>query len=293
MPKEPAAARTRTHDFGSVVALVVINGGIMTATRLLLALLVLGTAAPDGYSQLLPRRRVANGKGTLPEVERRIMEFGAKVTMDALTQGMTRGMTELSNKIGWYLDLRNSFDLYARCQMDPELRKRVDGMADRDLNQAVKNKLFKEPAGSGSTSICLAETDKFAEKLRSDGFSTPVLRKMYLEYHVEGVSITRVSSGDPNKPMPREIAAGQFRGGNEVTKGKGDRRVVTCYESLKPKDPKNNSPDGVHCSFVFTAQKDGKELEKTLSFDLSLEEMKPREGGPSTLAWKALNVQYK
>ena len=53
---------------------------------------------------------------------------------------------------------------------------------------------------------------------------------------------------------------------------------MMCYESPKQKDPKNKSLFTVHSSFVFTVQKEGKESQKTLSLDLNLEEMKPKEG---------------
>src|SRR5690348_14529043 len=164
---------SRPHEW-----LRALRGGTMTATRFILVLLVLGTAAPDGYSQLLRRRREATWKAIEPEVQRRAADFAAKAISDTLS----KAFREIDNELGFYLDLQNSLQVFVESQIDPDLFKRDINASGRDFDQVIHRQVSKELLEKGPARIFLAETGRFAEKMKSDGYSRPILRKMYLEY---------------------------------------------------------------------------------------------------------------
>jgi len=261
----------------------------MNLTRFILVLVVLGTVASDSYSQLLPRRRQATWKAIEPEVQRRAEDFAARAIADALS----KAFAEIDNEVGFYIDLQNSLHVFAESQIDPELFKRDLSASGGDSNQVIHRQVSKELLEKGPARIFLAETGRFAEKMKSDGVSPPVLRKMYLEYEAADLTEAKARPSKGSQATSREIVSTYSPETANVSKDKSNRRSVMCFEISKPKDPKNKYPFTVHCSFVFTVQKGGKESEKTLSFDLNLEEMKPREGATITRSWKAANVQYK
>ena len=124
----------------------------MYATRIILVLVLLGTDASIGFSQLLPRRRQATWKAIEPEVRRRAEDFAAKAIADAVT----KAFAEIGSELGPYLDLQISLQIFAESQMDPELLKRIDSSTDGDINQAVQKKLFQELAEKGCASVFFA-----------------------------------------------------------------------------------------------------------------------------------------
>src|SRR5262245_33065119 len=100
----------------------------MTSTRFILALLVLGTVAPDGYSQLLRRRREAMWKGLEPELERRAADFAAKA--------VSKGIREMFSDNGLLrLEFAFSIQVFAESQIDPELFKREMTATEAEFDQ--------------------------------------------------------------------------------------------------------------------------------------------------------------
>src|SRR5262249_4859440 len=91
----------------------------------------------------------------------------------------------------------------------------------------------------------------------------------------------------------RQIFMGDFLAKKELPKEPGDRRAVTVFEKQRPRDSKNKIPLTVHCSLVFTTQREDQEFQKTLALDLYLTELKKEEGARLAYPWKVKNVEYK
>jgi uncharacterized protein (TIGR03000 family) len=337
----------------------------MRITRLVLIVVLLGAVTSSSFAQLLPRRREATRKA----IEEAVMVDAAKWAGEVLGKEIGKALDKLMEKVGHFLELRESIQLFAEIQMDPQAKKRIDNATDRDSRE------LKELMDTGSTRVFLSETAKFAEKLRNEKFSPPVLEKIYLVCECDGdgrfmddvrkddqfsswtihmgdflerdsyrpsattarVLVTlpadadlwfngvRMKTAGPSRRFETpdlggsgvytyEARARWMENGQEKTQTQKvavspgaivriafparpnegrDRRAVTCFESHRPKDPKNKIPLTAHCSLVFKTQRESKGFQRSLSFDLYLEKLKKEEGAKSGYPWKVKNVQYK
>ena len=259
------------------------KGAIMRAIRFAVVWILLGAMAPYGYSQVLPRRRAER-------VLNDILEKTADAMARAIADKLKEMVKDLVDEAGNFFDLQLSTQVFAQMQMDPQMKKRIEGAADRD----ARAMLAKELIDRGGASVFLAETAKFADKLKKEKFSTPVLEKMYLEYETDGVQL-KWDGGEKadNGFTSRQIFMGDFLAKKELPKEPGDRRAVTVLEKQRPRDSKNKIPLTVHCSLVFTTQREDQEFQKTLALDLYLTELKKEEGARLAYPWKVKNVEYK
>jgi len=237
----------------------------MRATRLVLVLILLSAMTRSGEAQLLPRRRVAVRVGEM------MADFGARVTME----GMKEGLNQATRELGDVLDLQLSLELYAQIQMGPQAKLHMKGGAEQDRPR------------HDSLSLLLAETARLAARLQEEKFSPPVLETMVLDY--QGIASVKPTTGDvPGSWSSRQIfLGGPFAKGEDLS----GRRSVTCLERHQPLDPSGKSPKSVHCSFVFLTRKESQEVQKTVDFDLQLDKQQtagPRPASP----WKVKNVEY-
>ncbi|MFN0018562.1 MAG: hypothetical protein ACKVP0_09900 [Pirellulaceae bacterium] len=226
----------------------------MRADRLVLVLMLLSAMTSAAEAQLLPRRRVAVRVGEM------VADFGARVTME----GMKEGLNQATDELGDVLDLRLSLAIYAQIQMAPR------------ANQPFKNGVKEDRPRQDCLGLLLAETARLAARLEEEKLSPPVLEKMVLDYH--GIGFVTSAAGDVKEDewSSRQIEAGG--------------RSVTCVERHQPLDPGSKSPRSVHCSFVFLTKKEGQEFRKTVDFDLYLE--KEKREGPPVSPWKVKNLEY-
>lgn len=132
----------------------------MRAARLVLVLILLSAMTRAGEAQLLPGRRVAVRVGN------RMAEFGARVTMEAMDEGLKQAKDELGDA----LDLQLSVELYAQIQMSPQARLPLKRGTEQDRPR------------QDCLSLLLAETARLAARLEEEKFSPPVLEKMVLDY---------------------------------------------------------------------------------------------------------------
>jgi hypothetical protein len=227
----------------------------MSTARISLILILLAAMTSAAEAQLLPRRRVAVRMGNM------MADFGARVTMEAMNEGLRQGMDEM----GDVLDLELSLKLYAQIQMAPR------------ANQPIKGGTKEARPRQDCLGLLLAETARLAEKLEEEKFSPPVLEKMVLDYQ----GIGRVKTGVENVPdgewSTRQISEGG--------------RTVARVERHQPLDPSGKSPKCVHCSFVFLTSKESQEVRRSVDFDLCLEKQTTAAPVPVS-PWKVKNVQY-
>jgi hypothetical protein len=226
----------------------------MRAARMVLVLILLAAMTSVAEAQLLPRRRVAVRVGEM------MADFGARVTMD----GMKEGLNQARDEMGDVLDLELSLQLFAQIQMAPRAK------------QPIKSGAKQERPRQDCLGLLLAETARFAAPLEEEKFSPPVLEKMVLDY--AGIALAKPAAGDmkDGEWSSRKIEAGG--------------RSVTCIERHRPLEPGSKSARSVHCSFVFLTSKEGQEVRKTVDFDLVLD--KEKKEGPPVSPWKVKNVQY-
>jgi hypothetical protein len=150
----------------------------------------------------------------------------------------------------------------------------------KPLDRSLKDVLTK-----GAAKQFLSVTDKFAEKLKEEKYSRPVLATMYFEVEEDDL---RSFLGDTKHG---EISS------NTIFKRDGDKfdqnRTISSFYSLRKKDTKQTNPFMAHCSFVFVTVKEGKGALKTLSFDIYLEDLKSEKGKFLGYSWKIKDVQNK
>ena len=240
----------------------------MRAARMVLALILLAAMTSAAEAQLLPRRRVAVRVGEM------MADFGARMTME----GMKEGLNQATRELGDALDLQLSLQLYAQIQMAPQAR----------LHQ--KSGTGQDRPKQDCLGLLLAETARLAARLEEEKFSPPVLEKMVLDY--EGIPPLKPTAGvDPGSWSSRQIVLGGPFEKGDPSKDLSERRSVTCLERHRPLDPGGKSPKSVHCSFVFLTSKDDEEFRKTVDLDLYLD--KQKTAGPTPASpWKVKNVQY-
>jgi len=184
-------------------------------------------------------------------------DFGARVTVEALNEGLQQATDEL----GDVLDLQLSLQLYAQSQLGPR------------ANQPIKGSAGKERPRQDCLGLLLAETGRLAERLEEEKFSTPMLEKMVLDYH--GIAALKSAAG------------GEWSSRKIESRG----RSVTMVERHQPRDAASKLPKSVHCSFVFLTTKESQEVHKTVDFDLQLDSQKT--AGPRPVSpWKVKNVEY-
>jgi hypothetical protein len=169
------------------------------------------------------------------------------------------------------VDLAYSARLFAHVEMGGKLD---DKPGSDDF------KITKQIMTNGSARFFLSEKAKFAEQLKKEEFSDPVLTAIRFEIVDDDLSAVRVIRLSPtpnwNDEPPPTIAA--------------DTRAVLLTTSHRPKDAAEKIPVVVHCSFAYQAQKQGKAFAKTLSFDLYLETLELQS---DAYPWKVRNVEYK
>src|SRR5579872_731459 len=92
----------------------------MSATRIVLVLIVLGTMASDSNGQLLPRRRI--GRAIEQGVQQKAFEWAGKVIAEAII----KALKEIGESIGPVIDVEFSIELFAKMQIDPTFREKLD-----------------------------------------------------------------------------------------------------------------------------------------------------------------------
>ena len=234
----------------------------MRVARLVLVLIL--TSATE--AQLLPRRRVAVRVGNM------MADSGAKVTVEALNEGLKQAKDEL----GDVLDLQLSLELYAQIQIGPQAR----------LHQ--KSGTGQDRPRQDCLGLLLAETARLAARLQEEKFSPPVLEKMVLDYQGIGPAGPAAGAAPGSWSSRQSVLGGPFAKGDEDLSG---GRSVTCLERHQPLDPSGKSPKSVHLSLVFLTRKESQEVRKTVDFDLQLDRQKTAEPMPAS-PWKVKNVEY-
>lgn len=226
-----------------------------------------------------PRRRGLRGRidAAMDQVVAAEAARAAPWVAQVIDEALKDALKSIPNSL-YEFDLAYSAKLLAHIEMGGKLNDKMDS----DDYRAAKELITK-----GSASVFLSERAKFAEKLREEKFSNPVLAKIYFDIEDEpqaskliGLHQSRLlfNAGDWRED-PKTVAA--------------DTPAVLMFINHKDKDAKEKIPVTVHCSFVFTALKEGKSFEKTLSFDLYLETLESQKGEPLSYPWKVRNVQYK
>lgn len=182
----------------------------------------------------------------------------------------------------YYFDLAASARLFARCEMGGKL----DDKPDSD-----KSRIEKRLMETGSARVFLAENAKFAEKLKKEMFSEPVLTAIRIEILDDDPADLKAGGSRPEagRVSVRLTGTPTWNVEQTLTIAPGGRSVQLST-SRRQKDAAETAPVVVHCLFTFTAQKEGKPHTKTLSFDLYLETLEIQNGG---YPWKVRNVQYK
>jgi len=145
----------------------------------------------------------------------------------------------------------------------------------------------------GSASLLLSERAKFVEKLKEEKFSNPVLAKISFEIEDDNPQASKLIGLDPEDKLQSRLLfnAGDWREDPKTVAA--DTPAVLLFVKRRDKDAKEKIPVTVHCSFVFTALKEGGAVMKTLSFDLYLEKLERPKGEEFSYPWKVRNVQYK
>src|SRR5262245_13813281 len=190
---------------------------------------------------------------------------------EALKQSFAREPLKLSFGRLDLIDLAYSARLFAHVEMGGKLEDKPDNDDYRITQHITTN---------GSARVFLSEKAKFADRLNKEGFSTPVLTAMRFDIVDDDLSeeITVRLSRKPNwnDDPPATIAPGT--------------PAVLLTTSHRTKDAAEKTPVVVHCSFAYSALREGKSFTKTMAFDLYLETLDlQRDAYP----WKVRNVEYK
>ncbi len=256
------------------------NGGkIMPTIRLTLVLVLIAAAPSTGFSQLLPRRRVAHAVDAVarPEIERSA-PWIAQVLADAVKDAL--------KDFGLSLEVSFSVQLFGELQMDPQLKKRIASNTDPDSPAAWAMELMN----NGGTHVFLAETAKLADKLKREGYSPPVLEKMYLEYEYAGRKPFKDDIGMPGHLSSEPMTQSGWFESQDAAKPPAIKRTVMLHEGNRPHHPKNPNPLTIHCALVFATKRDGKDATKTLWFDMYRDDLKI-DPAARVMPWKVKNVQ--
>jgi hypothetical protein len=236
--------------------------------RLAFILGLLCALPSGGFSQGL--RAARQSRWMRPLLERLAADAAPQMAADAVKKALEK--ESFFPHLEYLIDLDSSMRLFAQIQMDSTIRKKLDGDAQS-----------KELMSKGSASQFLSETAKFAEKLKAEKFSDPMLGMMYFDMEDD----TLITGSKPGE------LSSQLTFKDDSSTGDRNTAAVTSFFSVRAKDAKQANPITIHCSFVFLTMKESKGYTKTLCFDVYLEELKTQEGVKVSYPWKVKSVEYK
>ncbi len=207
-----------------------------------------------------------------------------KAMFDAVGKGMLEALKSTPNSL-YLIDLDASVKLFTHIEMGGTLKDNMN----RD------DELAKELMANGSSRIFISERAKFAEKLKEEKFSNPVLASIHLDIEDRHQNLSlNVGSNSEAKWQPRMlIPTSDWRSDPPTTPIDPATPAVKYSINRRLKDAKNKAPVTVHCSLAFNTTKGGSAISKTLSFDLYLETLERQKDKPLFYPWKVRNVEYK
>src|SRR5262245_46992711 len=157
---------------------------------------------------------------------------------------------------------------------------RTDMVATEDLT--------KELTVRGSASLFLAERARFIEKLRVESYSKVVLALLTIEVEDDDPRWQPALGNGAFESVPISPATSP----NKDTEPYTPTVLLMLGHTVRSTRTRAAEPVVAHCSFAYLAQKDGRGVLKTMSFDLYLEKVELRKDS-STFPWKVRNVEYK
>src|SRR5262249_26375006 len=194
-----------------------------------------------------PRRRGPIRSRFDASLDQAMYRVAEQVLVDVISKAVIEGIHEMFKGL-YVLELDESAKLFAHIEMGGTLKDMKD--SDREFAKFVMDK--------GNAKVFLSERTKFVEKLKEQGLSDLVLAAIRLDLEDHDASWTsneqvqsrllrrtRDELEEPSKLIPADTPA------------------VKYSISHRLKDPKDTVPVKVHCSFVYTAQKEGRALTKT------------------------------
>jgi hypothetical protein len=215
----------------------------------------------------------------LPAVGKAMLDAMGKATLEAL---------KATPKSLYLIDLDASVKLFAHIELGGTLKDNMN----RD--DELANELAKELMANGSARIFISERSRFAEKLKEQKFSNPVLASIHLDIEDRHPNVSlNIGSNPEAKWQPRMLILTSDWRSDPQTPIDPATPAVKYSINRRLKDPKTKEPVTVHCSLVFNTTKDGNALSKTLSFDLYLETLERQKDKPLFYPWKVKNVEYK
>src|SRR5262249_5637208 len=127
-----------------------------------------------------------------------------------------------------------------------EFGGKADGKSDGDARRTAKALMTR-----GSARVFLAERAKFAEKLKADGFTKPVLAKISLD--VEDRQALKTIESQPRDKYQSRLTFSPANWSQELKPAAADAPAVDLTAQRRPKVSADASPVIAHCAFVFNA----------------------------------------
>lgn len=178
--------------------------------------------------------------------------------------------------IGLYaLDVDLSAKLFAQLEMGGKLD---ENSGERRMAQQI--------LVAGCARIFIAEKAKFADALKKEGFSNLALTGMHLEI-VDHI-LDKPKEGEAVQSF--RVYRNQNLLEEKVPSPKPNGPSVPMTIRYRTKDAAEKTPVTVHCSFGFTAEKNGKTLARKLLLVTYLDSLELTNGWYS---WKVRNVEFK
>jgi hypothetical protein len=174
--------------------------------------------------------------------------------------------------------------LFAYIEMGGKLNEKIDSDDYR---------FAKELMTKGIASRFLSERARFAEKLKEEKFANPVLTKISFDVEDDNLDAWKLIELVPEAKLPSRLLFNARNWREDPESVTADTPAVLLLVNRRAKDAKEKIPVTVHCSFVFTALKDGRAFEKTLSYDLYLESLERQKNVPASYPWRVRNLNYK
>lgn len=206
-----------------------------------------------------------------------------KAMLDAVGKAMLEALKATPKSL-YLIDLDASVKLFAHLEMGGTIKDNMN----RD------DELAKQLMANGSAKIFLSERAKFAEKLKEEKFSNPVLASIHLDIEDRHPNLSLNLGSDPEpQGQPRMLVRTSDWRADPPTSIDPATPAIKYSINRRLKDPKTKAPVTVHCSLAFNTAKDGNAVSKTLSFDLYLETLERQKDKPLFYPWKVKSVEYR
>jgi hypothetical protein len=241
-------------------------------------------ANPSG--RLLGRRLSARiGNAIEYNLTTKDAEWIGKVVGEAAGKAMGEMFKDLEKHL-YLADWSYSVKLFAHLEMGGK----PDGKETITANDLLTTNALMT---KGSAGVFLSEKAKFAEKLKEERYSNPVLAMMSFEIVDDKQPASQLNGLGYDKKLQSYIQfhASDWRDDSKAVTANAP--TVLLFVQRTAKDATEKNPVTIHCAFDYMALKEGRSVMKTLSFDLYLEKLEFQKGELFCYPWKVKNVEYK